>query len=349
MFCSKCGKELSENLTCCPYCTQTSQHNTPSHPFDQPKKKSKLPLIIIAIVLVAAIAAGAILLPGLLKKDDSIATGNSETVTVWALTCVNISAEDTTIYDYKISYNEKGDKQSIVYTTNWEGANTTITQFEYDENGRLAKTVSNYENGTERNHRIFTYNADNRLIKVEDYHPNGYNYQSAEYEYDANGNQISHTDSYSGKITYEYNEKNQCIKETHDTHVYTYEYDADGNKTKVFYNGHLSTEYIYSDGNLIKEIKYADGEEIQRKDYTYDSKGRPVSGVLYEYGDKSITLSLEHDKNGNCIKKTLTSVEEDFPIIMKYEYVSFNVSAEKAEEIKEYNEDIFEATDLFKP
>ena len=228
MFCSKCGKELSENLTCCPYCTQTSQHNTPSHPFEQPKKKSKLPFIIIAIVLVAAIAAGAILLPDLLRKDVSDAANNSETVTVWAITSVDIGAEGTTIYDYKISYDEKGNKQSIVYTTNWEGTNTTITQFEYDENGRLAKTVNHYENGDEISYRIFTYNADNRLIKVEDYHPNGYNYQSAEYEYDANGNQISHTDSYSGKITYEYNEKNQCIKETHDTHVYTYEYDTDG-------------------------------------------------------------------------------------------------------------------------
>jgi len=349
MFCSKCGKELSEKLTCCPYCTQTSQHNTPSHPFDQPKKKSKLPLIIIAIVLVAAIAAGAILLPGLLKKDDTDTGSNSETVTVWALTSVNVGAQGATIYDYKISYDENGNKQSIVYTTNWEGTNTVTTKFEYDESSRLSKAVSYYENGSEHNHRIFTYNADNRLIKVADYYPDGRNYQSAEYEYDANGNQISHTDSYSGKTTYEYNEKNQCIKETHDTHVYTYEYDADGNKTKVFYNGHLSTEYIYSDGNLIKEIEYGDGEETLRREFTCDSKGRPISGVLYEYGEKSITLSVEYDKNGNCIKKTLTSVEEDFPIIMKYEYVSFNVSAEKAEEIKEYNEDIFEATDLFKP
>ena len=103
MFCSNCGKEYSDSLPCCPHCTPSTQQNTPVQPTEhlfpyphtlpeQPKKKSKLPLIIIAIVLVAAIAAGAILLPGLLKKDDTDTESNSETVTVWALTSVNVGA-----------------------------------------------------------------------------------------------------------------------------------------------------------------------------------------------------------------------------------------------------------------
>ena len=58
----------------------------------KPKKKSKLPIIITAVVLVAAIVLGAIFIPGLLKSkgEEGEDSGGGEPVknteTVWIMT-----------------------------------------------------------------------------------------------------------------------------------------------------------------------------------------------------------------------------------------------------------------------
>ena len=162
----------------------------------KPKKKSKLPIIITAVVLVVAIVLGAIFIPGLLKSkgEEGENSGGGEPVknteTVWIISkvrCTNDFHKTTkeTTYSYSDDYK----------TVTYERTDGSCTGTEYfDESGKLIKSeVQYYRSGSLSYDYRYLYSYDNtgRLIKKEDHAlTNGNNVKITNYFYNGNGDRF---------------------------------------------------------------------------------------------------------------------------------------------------------------
>ena len=216
MFCNNCGKEINSEWKACPYCGEKNENCVQQSPvppvqsnpvqstFNQnvyapmnvqpPKKKSKLPIIITALVLVVAIVLGVIFVPGLLKGDDKDNDGDNgekDTVTVWVISkvrCINdyVSNKVTEgTYTYSDDYK----------TVNYEYACTKGTEY-FDESGKLKKSeyVYNPEQSINQSYRyLYSYDNEGRLIKIE-IHNLKYNsdVEITEYTYKDNGDRMNY-------------------------------------------------------------------------------------------------------------------------------------------------------------
>ena len=162
------------------------------------KKKSKLPIIITAVVLVVAIVLGVIFIPGLLKgkdKDEEMLVDGNNTVTVWLISSVTNKAGKKTTYKYSDDY------KTVTYEWS-DGSRTGIDYF--DESGKLIKTDNkSYQSGRVHYNTIYSYYYDNegRLIKRESqeliYNDD---VKITEYTYNDNGDRLNYwyVDSDSG-------------------------------------------------------------------------------------------------------------------------------------------------------
>lgn len=270
MFCNNCGKEINSEWNACPYCGEKNENclqqspvppaqNIPVQPsYDQPgynqngyapmnvhppKKKSKLPIIITALVLVVAIVLGVIFVPGLLKGDDKDNDGDNgekDTVTVWVISkvrCIRDSSGNSIEGTYTYSDDYK--------TVNYEYASTKGTEY-FDESGKLKKSeyVYNPEQSINQSYRyLYSYDNEGRLIKRE-IHNLKYNsdVEITEYTYNDNGDRMNYwnDDIYGGEYIVFDSEGYIAERETllsdgerADWRIYTYEKDKNGNITYI--------------------------------------------------------------------------------------------------------------------
>ncbi len=162
------------------------------------------------------------------------------------------------------------------------------TRNEYDDNGRLIRSIDADGNKIEYEHNIgsrqevvkdrlgrltvYEYNADGYVERITDHLGN---VQS--FTYDSKGNKLSETDK-NGKTTY-------------------YTYDARGNMLSKTDPSGNKTEYTYNDRNQILTIKDPEGNITT---YTYDSKGN----LLSKTDPKGNTISATYDAKGNVLTET---------------------------------------------
>ena len=79
MFCKSCGKELPDESQFCPYCMTKFGEEKKIEPMPSPEKKPKKKLILIitaAVLCVALIVSGIVVIPKLIKKDDGAVSAN---------------------------------------------------------------------------------------------------------------------------------------------------------------------------------------------------------------------------------------------------------------------------------
>lgn len=79
MFCKSCGKELPDESQFCPYCMTKFVEEKKIEPIPTPEKKPKKKLILIitaAVLCVALIVSGIVVIPKLTKKDDGAVSVN---------------------------------------------------------------------------------------------------------------------------------------------------------------------------------------------------------------------------------------------------------------------------------
>ncbi|NLN66369.1 MAG: RHS repeat protein, partial [Clostridiaceae bacterium] len=183
-----------------------------------------------------------------------------------------------------------------------------LTQYEYDRNNRLIKTidpelhettqtydaVGNVETQTDGrlNTTTFYYDQMNRLEKVV----NAKNEETV-YTYDSNGNMLTQTNGKGHTTTYEYNCANLVTK-------------------RIDHGGRAGTpgNYTYDLAKVESYIYYSDGSLKDRTDrngetfhYAYDSHGRlrteaaDGSSISYTYDDNGIQLTIT-DSTGTTIR-----------------------------------------------
>ena len=191
---------------------------------------------------------------------------------------------------------------SYVESINSKESGMIITQYEYDEQGRISKiSQPMYENGTP----IFENGTIVGLFSYSDY------------VYDNEGllEKIIyfHSNLYEGFIN---------------LRTYTYSYDKDGNKRKevieyprMTQNRTDSTLYYYDDNRLKREEQYEDGyfgtepwrsELTTYIEYEYDNQGKLVKESNYSGTNNTVVqFSVHSYQNGLNVKTEIFNINND--------------------------------------
>ncbi len=234
--------------------------------------KSRLTVIIVAVVLVAVIAAGVIFLPGLLNKEDDTTApiDSSEKVKVWLVGGFSVAEEGgLPSMNAKIEYDENYNLSKIVYYQQGEVYN--ITEIKCDNENRITDMI--YSNVTQ--HDEYKYNENGKLTEHIFNWGSGEQIRvtKTEYVYDENG--LLAKSMHDNSVTiYEYDESGIRTKEIlyidgTESRYMIYEYDGNGNiKSKTTYNGNSDAElmrytYKYDSNNNLTEYAFADNHESE--------------------------------------------------------------------------------------
>ena len=336
MICNFCGKEYQTEDGRCPYCNQqpAPQMYQPAPVVAAPKKKSKLPVIIIAIVLVAVIIAGVMIVPGLIGGDKNKLGGKQDEepapVEIVCISAIDIETLMNMQMSMDIEYNENGYPSRIYMVSDGESADAKT---EYNEADYTYKTQS-YENGILVEESISECDDMWREKKTTTY-VDGEETSYTVIEYNGDGERSKET-------VYEYGTESEST---------VYEYNSDGKLVKetVYYLGTVSNTSVYTydeSGLLIKRARdYADGTSTERV-YTYDDKGLCTKIVYYENGTEAGYDEFTYNESGK-VESRDTYMMGMKMVTMKLEYITVKVPAKHAESLAENQADIINEIDFF--
>lgn len=275
------------------------------------------------MLTIIPILSMALLLQGCPNKTSTRSTSEKETK--------DILMSDETIEE-ETKGNEESDSNSDATENSKESATTTESTTEATtESTTEATTTSETEkethilkeyirhyssSGTYSGGSEIEYDESGNVLKVTFYDGNDSIEERTETEYDSNGNELI-KNFYNSKgnlyqyIEWEYDSAGNCTKEEcynlvldKVKYLYTWDYDANGNKIKWYKNDSLYFEYEYdASGNRIREVEYLSDGRIN-KDWSmeYDSAGNRIKKEAFEedaggtYYDRYI---WEYDSNGN--------------------------------------------------
>jgi RHS repeat-associated protein len=190
---------------------------------------------------------------------------------------------------------------------------STITSFTYDNISRI-KTVTD-PNGFELTY--WEYDALDRPTKItypDTVFDGGNNptskFKNINYSLYTPGIIDSETDRAGLTTSYEYDALNRLIKVQKPDGIIKYEYDANGNRTKLIDADNKETQFEYTlDNNLSKKI-YMDGKFIK---YEYDK-----SGLLTKFtNSRNIEKEYSYDENHNLTSRDYSDSTPD--VILTYD------------------------------
>ncbi len=183
--------------------------------------------------------------------------------------------------------------------------------------------------GEQNSYRELEYNAQNKLTKVTEY-LNGVAGSYHSIDYNAAGQAVKATSYENNAVAwtalFEYNSRGQLTRQTNfnsantSNFSSTFEYDADGNRTKAMYQGfhdgaeHTGTRlYQYSNGNLVERIENqgTPDEEVVTYEYFMDKED-----ALKFYMNVPLVYFLSLSEgvetpNRNVLKKLTHTRKED--------------------------------------
>lgn len=256
------------------------------------------------------------------------------------------SIEDNTGRKITYEYNVLGDLVSVTdfdgnvtkfsysehyITEMYDARGIRAVRNEYDDDGRLVKTIdaegneTTYEHNIEGRQEIVT--DRNGGISIMTYDDNG-NVTSEtdplgntiKMEYDANGNLLSRTNALGDVVTYKYN-KNGKLEEMTNAEGITVSnsYNSRGQLLSVSKAGIITNTYTYDDKGRKLSSTDANGNET---DYSYDNRGNLTSitdeigsylntvcdssgNVISALDGTGSSASFTYDEYGNCTSKTV--------------------------------------------
>ena len=175
------------------------------------------------------------------------------------------TTQSTRVVTESYTYNVDGDLTQSHYYSDWDGQIDDYTYYYEYADGKLAVSakLANESGDVGTRTIVYTLNENGDPVKREmTYQEGDLNFSSLEgYTYDEKGNLISVTEGEGDEqevTTYEYNDKNLCVKQTwtpskNSAENYhsvpsttTYEYDENGNVAKTNYGNDYYETYTYA-------------------------------------------------------------------------------------------------------
>ena len=184
--------------------------------------------------------------------------------------------------------------------------------YEYNAQGYVSKATRCYF-GAEESVYSYRYDAEGNITKV--INPTG---TTAEFVYDAQGNaiEIAYKDQDGvvvKKVTHEYNKRGDVIS----TEVwenllgyvqeygftYQYEYDRQGNKTKLTTDGYLEEWEYDAQGRVTRHNKEFENGNYALETFTYNEYGHIVEWTREstEQGSSAYEFRYDYDRYGNVL------------------------------------------------
>lgn len=203
------------------------------------------------------------------------------------------------------THNSRG---QVLTRTTVRGADSTVTEYTYDELGRLLETIedpgeeSTLALTTERvydehgnlewvlNPRgyktTYQYDHRNRLVgTIEDSESGGEQLETS-WILDGNGNVVSHTDANSHTTTFEYNDQNFLIQST----------DAEGFVT--IYDPNPVGSVLRVDRAVVAGAE-PDAEDLRSVSFEYDNLNRRTAKIV-DPDDLALATLYEYEAGGGC-------------------------------------------------
>lgn len=268
--------------------------------------------------------------------------------------------------DENQSGDESEQKEGIwLLTRQSSNAGSTITEYSYDEKGRIARVEMKTNLGDSVS--VYSYDEAGRILSIV---TEGYGGKTVESNtYNSDGllilNKTAYTAEYEGNnfentVEYEYDEQKRIVCETYNDIVgYDYSYDSDGgyrkdkrypsgpNESSGYYIG--LSEYYDKDGNL---VSWEDDTGSKGYcEYSFDESGRMLSQKKYSGGKLTESVEYRYDEYGSCIYKSTEYVGFD-EYVIEYEYdkygnctYTFKTSADGERELVEECEYTFFETE----
>ncbi|MEZ4924247.1 MAG: hypothetical protein R2780_13830 [Crocinitomicaceae bacterium] len=241
---------------------------------------------------------------------------------------------------------EKYHIKSITNTTHYKGSSHT-TESQYNETGKITKTIVSYSKG--QNIREYIYNENDQLIK--EIYTSEKGVTTGEFTFNEQGliSSSSYTNAKGKKsnTTWKYNDKGQYMEVTaidmqgkYKRSVYAY--DDDGKLlehqlfTKNTDNPTYVLSYTYYENGDKKSIRY---QEKGKEKYVWNYECKPEGELVgSEKKDQStICIQEEYDENGNrviwnrelndkgILVKTQTILDKDSIVISRRMYNNSDV------------------------
>lgn len=240
---------------------------------------------------------------------------------------------DDTDNSYSVTYTNGNITKTNSMTTETDDLNNSITTSNFISDGKIVSVLSTdnsetktmYSNDNEIMKQVVTHDEDGDC-KVE-YHDG----KVLQYSYDENGNIVAISENGNTKISFEYDNREQLIRENNayigKSVVYTY--DIAGNiltATTYAYTADdlgdvISTkEYSYDDSNWKDLMTSFNGENI-----TYDEIGNPLlyrNGMRFEWTDRQLDsiltngkrIEYQYNDSGIRTSKTINGVKTSFQL-----------------------------------
>ncbi len=233
---------------------------------------------------------------------------------------------DTLGNTIEYSYDSEG-RKTAQQIRDPEGALTASVNYEYDEAGRLHKTINpdssaeqlDYDEVNNLIGRInglnqltgYTYDPLNRLTRIDE--ANG---GTTTFAYDSHGNQASVTDAEGNTTTFTYDDfGNRLSRTSPDSGVTTYSYDPAGNLTGKSDANANAVGYGYDGLNRLIYINYADASASV--EYTYD-QGSNAIGRLSSLSDGTGSSVYTYNEFGSLTAETRTGNDQSFTTFYDY-------------------------------
>ena len=243
-----------------------------------------------------------------------------------------VTATDGTVYEF--SYDEKQRITSAVCTSP-DGGYKTTTSYTYDAYGNVTATETGALGTDELLYSSSVYETANgvtfgALLSSSDFlgnttrrfydsvtgrlraeiNPDG---TGTAYTYDERGrvtavlpvtSSNAEAESFvtgEGEVSYTYNYDGSLASVTTESTVYTFTYDAFGNRTATYAGGNLLASYTYAPNNgKLLSVNYGNGFTVS---YTYDALDR-IASVRYNNGSE--VYSYIYNAEGNLASHTDT-------------------------------------------
>ena len=225
-------------------------------------------------------------------------------------------------------YDERGNLTDIIeYYDN--GDESSREYWRYSRTDKVLE-AGVYKNGELSYKDVYTYDENDRLIEKWRYNKDGSENLTVKNTYDERGNCVEKQEQNCRKV-YEYNDLNQLVgfseyigDSKHRRTVYErdsegrikkwenfvngvcegygfYEYDRNGNKTKLsaFKNGQLETEFEYDlNGNNTKQSTFKNGRLETEFEYTYNDLGKLTESKQYSSGGTTVRREYRYNDDG---------------------------------------------------